>query len=87
MIIVSPDPSTTGGITVGGVVQSVLLKKDGSAIAPVFKPSKRDVQGLRKMYGVRASGFLGKLLGDINNPLKNLFDKIRKKDRDSGCSS
>ncbi|KAK4154118.1 hypothetical protein C8A00DRAFT_14756 [Chaetomidium leptoderma] len=79
-------PSNAGGKTVGGVKQNVITKLNGDLIGPVSKPSKRDVQGLKKMYGVKTS-FFGKILGDKSNPLKNIFDKIRKKDPDSGCSS
>lgn len=71
---------------VGGVKQNVLTKPDGSIIDPVSRPSKRDVAGLKKMYGVKTS-FFGKFLGDKSNPLKNIFDRTRKKDPDSGCSS
>jgi hypothetical protein len=55
-------------------------------IEPVSKPSKRDVAGLKKMYGVKTSIF-GKLLNDKANPFKNMFESLRKKDPDSGCSS
>ncbi|KAK4040083.1 hypothetical protein C8A01DRAFT_15991 [Parachaetomium inaequale] len=79
-------PSHAGGKIVAGVKQVVLTKRNGDLIQPVFKPSKRDVAGLKKMYGVKSS-FLGKILGDTGNSLKNKFDSIRKKDKDSGCSS
>jgi hypothetical protein len=79
------DPSNAGGKTVDGVKQQVLVKRNGDPITPNFKPSKRDVQGLRRMYGVKAPSFLHKLLGDKSNSLKNIFDKIRKKDSDSSC--
>ncbi|KAK4143424.1 uncharacterized protein C8A04DRAFT_28849 [Dichotomopilus funicola] len=79
-------PSNAGGKVVGGVKQNVLTKPDGSIIDPVSRPSKRDVAGLKKMYGVKTN-FFGKFLGDKSNPLKNIFDRTRKKDPDSGCSS
>ena len=86
LLIMFLDPSHAGGKIVNGVKQVVLTKRNGDLIQPVFKPSKRDVAGLKKMYGVK-SNFLGKILGDTGNSLKNRFDSIRKKDKDSGCSS
>jgi hypothetical protein len=84
MLIVVLDPSHAGGKTVNGVKQVVLTKRNGDLIQPVFKPSKRDVAGLKKMYGVKSS-FLGKALGDMSSTVKNKFSSIRKKDKDSGC--
>ena len=82
------DPSNAGGKVdpVTGQKLNVLTKLNGDLIDPVSKPSKRDVAGLKKMYGVR-SGILGKLLNDKANPFKNMFESLRKKDPDSGCSS
>lgn len=80
-----PDPSNAGGVTVNGVKQPVLVKRNGDLIAPNFKPSKRDVQGLKRMYGVKSSSSIGQLLNAKSNKLKNIFDKIRKKDSDSSC--
>lgn len=69
---------------VGGVRQNVLTRENGDPILPNSKPSRRDVQTLKRMYGVR-TGFFGKMLGERSNPLKNMFDRIRKKDPGSGC--
>ncbi len=78
------DPSTAGGKTVGGVKQRVLWKRDGSDITPNSRPSRRDVQGLKKMYGVKTT-FIKKYLGDTSSTVKNMFNNIRKKDPDSSC--
>ena len=53
---------------------NVLTKRNGDLINPVSKPSKRDVAGLKKMYGVKSSVF-GKLLIDGSNPFKNALDR------------
>ncbi|KAK3292953.1 uncharacterized protein B0H64DRAFT_434245 [Chaetomium fimeti] len=80
-------PSNAGGrVDASGQKLNVLTKRNGDLIDPVSKPSRRDIAGLKKMYGVKTS-FFAKLLNDKSNPLRNMFDGIRKKDRDSGCSS
>lgn len=44
-------PSTAGGKIVNGVRQNVLVKNDGTAIAPNLKPSAGDVTQLKQIYG------------------------------------
>lgn len=82
-------PSGAGGTgsASGGDDQRlpILLKPDGSRIEKVYKPSERDIKGLTDLYGGALSAKLT-LLGDKSNPAKSLFDKLRKKDKDSGCS-
>ena len=82
-------PSGAGGTgpASGGVDNRapILLKPDGSRIEKVYKPSERDIKGLTDLYGGALSAKLS-LLNDKSNPAKSIFDKLRKKDKDSGCA-
>lgn len=63
---------------------SALTKPNGDAITQVLSPSQRDVDGLKRLYGVSPSSKFNPL-GSKSNPKKNAFNDIRKKERDSGC--
>lgn len=77
-------PSDCGGVLVGGVKQNVLTRRNGDLIPKNLRPSARDVEGLKKLYGVNTA-FRKSLLNDPGNALKGAFDKIRKQDPDVPC--
>lgn len=63
---------------------TALTKPNGDPIKQVLAPSPKDVEGLKKLYGVSVESRFNPL-GSKSNPKKNEFVEIRKKERDSGC--
>jgi hypothetical protein len=64
--------------------QVILTKPNGDKIAVKLRPSTRDVDGLKKLYGYKTSN-TWTALGDKASKFADTFKNIRKKEPESGC--
>ena len=82
-------PSRAGGkrdgAGEGDVRRLVLTAPDGKELGYNTAPSEQDVEGLKKLYGVKRKGFKS-LLSEAKDPHNSRFEKIRREDEGSGCS-
>ncbi|KAK2841525.1 hypothetical protein FQN49_006174 [Arthroderma sp. PD_2] len=66
---------------------SILTKPDNSRITPNIRPSRRDIAALTRLYGYKVPRQEFISLGSKRNPLKRVFDKIRRKAPGSPCNT